>query len=124
MALTLPFNAQNSKTIVFHRSLRARSALTASQWDDGFTPSRGVQCARESSETKMNPNSQTVARRVAGRITAVTTSPQKLPPYYHRIAHKAHSRITSPQRDTQPPYAPPGTAKRDPPQAHLLITYL
>jgi hypothetical protein len=65
--------------ILKESSLRARSALTVSQWDDGFTPSRGVQCeylltraaqcARVRSETKMNPNSQTVTKRVAGHVS-------------------------------------------------------
>jgi hypothetical protein len=26
------------------RPLRARSALAYGQWDDGFTPSRGIRC--------------------------------------------------------------------------------
>src|SRR5665213_3265122 len=33
------------------------------------THARAAQCARVSSETKMNPNSQTVTKRVAGRVS-------------------------------------------------------
>ncbi len=67
----------------------------------------------------MNPSSQTVARRVAGHITAATTLSQTLPPYYHYTAHQAHSRISLPRRDTRSPYAPRGVAKRDPLRAQL-----